>query len=77
MKVRELISLLKGYDPELEVRIANVAIEDDESMPTFEIKSVESAKEAAGEEFEEDVDMDFVFIEMFDEAYVDEDYLTE
>lgn len=73
MKVSELIEKLKQYPEDLEVRVMNVAIEDDESCPTFEIKSISSAKEN-DEEFSEPRDMDFVFIEMLDNSYIQEEY---
>jgi len=75
MKVLELIKKLKQYPEELEVRVMNMAIEDDESCPTFEIKSISSAKEN-DEEFEEPRDMDFVFIEILDNEYIQEKYNT-
>lgn len=73
MKVLDLIEKLKQYPDDLEVRVMNVVIEDDESCPTFEIKSVSSAKEN-DEEFEEPRDMDFVFIEMLDNEYIQDEY---
>ena len=73
MLVSELIEKLQKYTQDLEVRVMNVAIEDDESCPTFEIKSISSAKEN-DEEFEEPRDMDFVFIEMLDNSYIQEEF---
>lgn len=73
MKVLDLIEKLKQYPEDLEVRVMNVAIEDDESCPTFEIKSISSAKEN-DEEFKEPHDMDFVFIEMLDNEYIQDEY---
>ena len=73
MLVSELIEKLQQYPSELEVRVMNVAIEDDESCPTFEIKAISSAKEN-DEEYEEPRDMDFVYIEMLDNSYIQEEY---
>ncbi|MCA1920228.1 MAG: hypothetical protein LDL38_12565 [Flavobacterium piscis] len=69
MLVSELIEKLQKYPQDLEVRVMNVAIEDDESCPTFEVKSISSAKEN-DEDLEEPRDMDFVFIEMLDNSYI-------
>jgi hypothetical protein len=73
MLVSELIEKLQQYPNELEVRVMNVAIEDDESCPTFEVKAISSAKEN-DEDYEEPRDMDFVYIEMLDNSYIQEEY---
>lgn len=73
MNVSALIEKLKTYQPDLEVRVMNVAIEDDESCPTFEIKSISSAKEI-NDEFEEPRDMNFVLIEIIDNSYIQEEF---
>jgi hypothetical protein len=74
MKVKELKEQLEKYDDNLEVRLSNVCIEDDESMPTFEIKDVESASEAAGDEFDKESDLEFVFLEFYDDEYIKNEY---
>ncbi|MDY0389197.1 MAG: hypothetical protein RBT65_19175 [Methanolobus sp.] len=51
----------------------NVAIEDYESCPSFEIKGISSAKENA-EDYQEPRDMNFVFIEMLDREYIQEQF---
>ena len=68
MKVKDLILQLKKYDEELEVRVLNSAIEDDESCPTFEIKSAISAMEF-DDCFDSERDVNFVWIEIFDNEY--------
>jgi hypothetical protein len=73
MLVSELIEKLQQYPSELEVRIMNVAIEDYESCPSFEIKGISSAKENA-EDYQEPRDMNFVFIEMLDREYIQEQF---
>jgi len=46
MKLKELQDQLSKFNPEDEVRIMNVAIEDDETCPTFEIESIEQFTKA-------------------------------
>jgi len=69
MLVSELIEKLQKYPQNLEVRVMNVAIEDDESCPTFEVKAISSAKEN-DEDYEDPIDMDFVYIEMLNNSYI-------
>ncbi len=46
MKLKELQDQLSKFNPEDEVRIMNVAIEDNETCPTFEIEQIEQFTKA-------------------------------
>jgi hypothetical protein len=74
MTVKELKEKLEKYNDDLDVRIANVCIEDDESMPTFKLGDVESASEIAGDEFDSEKDVEFIFLQFYDDEYIKDDY---
>lgn len=75
MSVKELKEKLSKYSEDLEVRVMNICVEDDESCPTFEVKEIVSAKEQ--EEFNETTDMDFVWLVMKDTYYIKEEFIIE
>lgn len=74
MKVSDLIEKLKKFPQDVEVRIMNVAIEDDESCPTFELKQIEKASDV--DNFDKDTDVEFVFLQFLDDDYVDDVFLS-
>jgi hypothetical protein len=53
MTAQQLIENLFKFDGDIEVRIMNIAIEDDGHCPTFEIGSVEEVKGCVCLEFED------------------------
>jgi hypothetical protein len=75
MTVKELKESLSKYSDNLDVRIMNICIEDDESCPTFELKEISSAKEQ--EEFNKNTDMDFVWLVIKDTEYIKEEFIIE
>jgi hypothetical protein len=76
MKVSELIKQLAEYDPNIDVRIMNTAIDEDESCPTFELESIESASDIVRETEAVgfDPDTDIVFLEFSDELHIKDEY---
>lgn len=64
MKVKKLIKQLKKLNPELQVRIMNIAIEFDEACPTFGILDVTEAPEESNK---------FVTIDFKDEAFIQDE----
>ena len=69
MKVGELISMLEEFHEDTEVRICNVAIEDDEVCPTFQIDDVIEEEGHNGEEY-----VPVVTIEFQDSTYIQDEY---
>jgi hypothetical protein len=76
MKVNELIERLKNYSPDMEVRIMNTAIDEDEACPSFELTSVESASEIAStvQEIFGNPNTDCVFLEFTDDLHIMDEY---
>ena len=66
MKVHELIRWLTKYSPKSELRILNTAINSSGDCPTFGLNSVLGGSEVCE---------DLVFLEIFDNTYIDPDVL--
>jgi hypothetical protein len=54
MNKKELLEKLKNYPEDMEVRIINASIENDEYCPTFEITSISKTSASGMDESEEE-----------------------
>lgn len=76
MNKKELVEKLSKYPDDMEVRVINFAIDDNEACPTFDVLEVSSNKEDSEEEtWDDKEDVDFIYIHTYDEEYVADEFL--
>jgi len=75
MNKAELIKLLQPYPDDMEVRVINASIENDNGCPTFQITSVSTA-DITEDPDEDYVDFKGIVIEFDDDVYIHDLYLA-